>query len=118
MILSQAFADRRFTECEISLGTLNEVRRIWIVASGLEDSTRQWIGYFSSADAAFSEYVCLPSSTSSPRWLCTVARVVTMPVSPCVVSLVISSWGYSVSPACTSFRNLHEALVNERKTSP
>src|SRR5260370_40996292 len=55
---------------------------------------------------------------SSPSWLWTVARVVTMPVSSCVVSLVISSWGYSVSPACTSFRNLHEALVNVRNTSP
>ena len=52
----------------------------------------------SSAEAAFSEYVCSPSSTSSSRWLCTVARVVTMPVSP--------------------FRNLQEALVNARNTSP
>src|SRR5882724_9312660 len=117
-LFSQAFEDGHFTEREISFETLNEVGRIWIAASRLEDSTRQWTGYFSSADAAFSEYVCSPSSTSSPRWLCTVARVVTMPVSPCVVSLVISSWGYSVSPACTSFRNLHEALVNERNTSP
>src|ERR1700740_104496 len=41
-----------------------------------------------------------------------------MPVSPCVASSMISSWGYSVSPACTSFRNLHEALVNVRNTSP
>src|SRR5215813_13784547 len=28
-----------------------------------------------SAEAAFSEYVCSPSSTSSSRWLCTVADV-------------------------------------------
>jgi hypothetical protein len=48
-------------------GTLNEVRRIWIAASRLEDSTRQWTGYFSSADAAFSEYVCSPSSNRRRR---------------------------------------------------
>ena len=29
----------------MSFGTLNEVRRIWIVSSRLEDSTRQWTGY-------------------------------------------------------------------------
>src|SRR6185312_3419262 len=29
-----------------SFETLNEVRRIWIAASRLEDSTRQWTGYF------------------------------------------------------------------------
>ncbi len=38
-----------------SFGTFNELRRTWIAASRLEDSTRQWTGYFSSADAAFSE---------------------------------------------------------------
>src|SRR5437667_10130782 len=32
---SQAFEDRHFTEREISFGTLNELRRTWIVASGL-----------------------------------------------------------------------------------
>ena len=44
-----------FTEREISFETLNEVRRIRFGASRLEDSTRQWTGYFSSADAAFNE---------------------------------------------------------------
>jgi urease accessory protein UreF len=116
-LFSQAFEDRHFTECEISFETLNEVRRIWIAASRLEDSTRQWTGHFLSAGAAFSEYVCSPSSTSSPRWLCTVARVVTMPVFPCVVSLVISSWGYSVSPACTSFRNRSSPIPEQLSLS-
>src|ERR1700730_8954088 len=32
-----------FTECEISFGTLNELGRIWIAASRVEDSTRQWL---------------------------------------------------------------------------
>jgi len=45
MLFSQAFEDRRFTECEISFETLNEVRRIWIVASGLEDSAKTPPGY-------------------------------------------------------------------------
>src|SRR6266550_387756 len=40
-LLSQAFEDRHFTEREISFETLYEVRRIWIAASGLEDSARQ-----------------------------------------------------------------------------
>jgi hypothetical protein len=35
MRLSQAFEDRHFTEREISFETLNELRRTWIVASGL-----------------------------------------------------------------------------------
>jgi hypothetical protein len=34
-LFSQAFEDRHFTEREISFGTLNELRRTWIVASGL-----------------------------------------------------------------------------------
>ena len=38
--LSQAFEDRHFTEREISFETLNEVRRIWTAASGLEDSAK------------------------------------------------------------------------------
>src|SRR6266446_3028503 len=42
---SQAFEDRHFTECEISFGTLNELRRTWIVASGLEDSAKTPPGY-------------------------------------------------------------------------
>src|SRR4029077_378874 len=65
-----------------------------------------------------SEYWCSPSRTSSPRWLYTVARVVTVPVSPCGESAIISSAGKSVSPACTSLRNLHDAPVNATKTSP
>jgi hypothetical protein len=36
----QAFEDRHFTEREISFGTLNELRRTWIAASGLEDSAK------------------------------------------------------------------------------
>ena len=47
------FEDRHFTECEISFETLNEVRRIWIAASRLEDSTRQWTGYFSYRGRSF-----------------------------------------------------------------
>jgi hypothetical protein len=43
-LFSQAFEDGHFTECEISFETLNEVRRIWIGASRLENSTRQWTG--------------------------------------------------------------------------
>jgi hypothetical protein len=42
---SQVFEDRHFTEREISLGTLNELRRIWIVASGVEDSAKTPPGY-------------------------------------------------------------------------
>jgi len=39
--------------------------------------------YFPALDEVFSVYWCSPSRTSSPRWLwCTVARVVTIPVSP------------------------------------
>ena len=34
-LFSQAFEDGHFTEREISFETLNELRRIWIVASGL-----------------------------------------------------------------------------------
>jgi hypothetical protein len=45
--------------------------------------------YFPALDEVFSEYVCSPSSTSSPRWLCTVARVVTMPVSARVLDIVV-----------------------------
>jgi hypothetical protein len=45
MILSQAFEDQHFTEREISFETLNEVRRIWIAASGLEDSAKTPPGY-------------------------------------------------------------------------
>jgi hypothetical protein len=37
---SQVFEDRHFTEGEISLGTLNQLRRTWIDASGLEDSAK------------------------------------------------------------------------------
>jgi hypothetical protein len=49
--------------------------------------------YFPALDEVFSAYWCSPSRTSSPRWLCTVARVVTIPVSPCGVSAIISSAG-------------------------
>src|SRR2546430_8930135 len=35
---SQAFEDRHFTQREISFETLNELRRTWIVASGLGSS--------------------------------------------------------------------------------
>ncbi len=35
ILVSQAFEDRHFTQREISFGTLNELRRTWIVASGL-----------------------------------------------------------------------------------
>jgi hypothetical protein len=45
MLFSQAFEDRRFTKCEISFGTLNELRRTWIAASGLEDSAKTPPGY-------------------------------------------------------------------------
>jgi hypothetical protein len=51
--LSQAFEDRHFTWREISFETLNEVRRIWIGASRLEDSIRQWTGYFSFRGRSF-----------------------------------------------------------------
>ena len=44
-LFSQAFEDRHFTEREISFGTLNELRRTWIVASGLEDSAKTPPGY-------------------------------------------------------------------------
>jgi hypothetical protein len=44
-LFSQAFEDRHFTEREISFETLNEVRRIWTAASGLEDSTKTPPGY-------------------------------------------------------------------------
>jgi hypothetical protein len=43
--LSQAFEDGHFTEREISFETLYEVRRIWIAASGLEDSAKTPPGY-------------------------------------------------------------------------
>src|SRR4029077_18668057 len=39
-LFSQAFEDGHFTEREISFETLYEVRRIWISASGLEDSAK------------------------------------------------------------------------------
>jgi hypothetical protein len=42
---SQAFEDRHFTEREISFETLNELRRTWIVASGLENSAKTPPGY-------------------------------------------------------------------------
>jgi len=44
-LFSQAFEDGHFTECEISFETLNEVRRIWIGASRLEDfySSMDWL---------------------------------------------------------------------------
>ncbi len=45
MLFSQAFEDRHFTEHEISFETLNEVRRIWTAASGLEDSAKTPPGY-------------------------------------------------------------------------
>jgi hypothetical protein len=45
LFLSQAFEDRHFTEREISFGTLNELRRTWIAASGLEDSAKTPPGY-------------------------------------------------------------------------
>src|SRR5438477_12944167 len=45
MLLPQASEDRHFTECEISFETLNEVRRIWTAASGLEDSAKTPPGY-------------------------------------------------------------------------
>src|SRR5437773_1948072 len=38
MPLSQAFKDRNFTKHEASFGTLNELSRTWIVASGLGSS--------------------------------------------------------------------------------
>jgi len=44
-LFSQASEDRHFTEREISFGTLNELRRTWIVASGLEDSAKTPPGY-------------------------------------------------------------------------
>jgi hypothetical protein len=44
-LFSQAFEGRHFTEREISFGTLNELRRIWIVASGLEDPRKTPPGY-------------------------------------------------------------------------
>ena len=44
-LFSQAFEDGHFTEREISFETLNEVRRIWIAASGLEDSAKTPPGY-------------------------------------------------------------------------
>src|SRR5260370_21847226 len=44
-LFSQAFEDRHFTEREISFETLNEVRRIWTAASGLEDSAKTPPGY-------------------------------------------------------------------------
>ena len=44
-LFSQAFEDRYFTEREISFRTLNELRRTWIVASGLEDSAKTPAGY-------------------------------------------------------------------------
>ena len=39
-LFSKALEDGHFTEREISFETLNEVRRIWIAASGPEDSAR------------------------------------------------------------------------------
>ena len=147
MLFSQALEDRHFTKHESVpqkvAGIIKAQRLIEIAGKQIHFTQReiffrnvertqenldrrvQTRGFYSSMDwllfvrgRSFQRYVCSPSSTSSPRWLCTVARVVTMPVSPCVVSLMISSWGYSVSPACTSFRNRHEALVNARNTSP
>src|SRR4029077_6962724 len=44
-LFSQAFEDRHFTEREISFGTLNELRKAWIVASGLEGSAKTTPGY-------------------------------------------------------------------------
>jgi hypothetical protein len=44
-LFSQAFEDGHFTEREISFETLYEVRRIWISASGLEDSAKTPPGY-------------------------------------------------------------------------
>ncbi len=44
-LFSQAFEERHFTQREISFGTLNELRRTWIVASGLEDSAKTPPGY-------------------------------------------------------------------------
>jgi len=44
-LFSQAFEDGNFTECEICFETSNEMRRIWIVASGLEDSAKTPPGY-------------------------------------------------------------------------
>jgi hypothetical protein len=44
-LFSQAFEDRHFRECEISFGMLNEVRRTWIVAFGLEDWAKAPPGY-------------------------------------------------------------------------
>ena len=44
-LFSQAFEDGHFTEREISFETLNEVRRIWTAASGLEDSAKTPPGY-------------------------------------------------------------------------
>ena len=44
-LFSQAFEDGHFTEGEIFFETLYEVRRIWIAASGLEDSAKTPPGY-------------------------------------------------------------------------
>ena len=44
-LFSKALEDGHFTEREISFETLNEVRRIWIAASGLEDSAKTPPGY-------------------------------------------------------------------------
>jgi hypothetical protein len=44
-LFSQAFEDEHFTKREIFFGMLNEVRRTWIVASGLEDSAEAPPGY-------------------------------------------------------------------------
>jgi hypothetical protein len=47
-LFSQAFEDRHFTWREISFGTLNELRRTWIVASGLENSAKTAPGTIAS----------------------------------------------------------------------
>ena len=45
MLFSQAFEDRHFTEREISFETVNERRRIWTAASGVDDSAKTPLGY-------------------------------------------------------------------------
>ena len=70
-----------------------------------------WVRFSVSTGARRRERVHLVGCAPS-------ARVVTLRVSPSGVSAIISSAEYSVSPACTSLRNLHDALVNATKTSP
>jgi hypothetical protein len=55
----------------------------WLASATFTTALINRTRYFPALDEVFSAYWCSPSRTSSPRWLYTVARVVTMPVSPC-----------------------------------